>query len=52
MRDFLTKLNSSTKYAPSVAILEKDKLNMFMGGLRPDIAKDTMMGDNPSKTFL
>lgn len=50
-RDFLTKLNLSTKYTSSVANLEWDKLDMFMGGLRPDIANDVMIGDNLLKTF-
>lgn len=35
-----------------MASLEKGKLDVFIGELRPDIAKNMMIRDNPSKTFL
>lgn len=40
VREFLTKLNSLAKYASSMANLERGKLDVFMGGLKVDIAKD------------
>lgn len=49
---FSTKLNSLAKCAPSMANLEKNKLDMFMKRLRLDITKDVIMNNNPPKTFL
>lgn len=39
VKKFLTKLNLLAKYALGVANLERDKLDMFTKGLRPDITK-------------
>lgn len=52
IKEFLAKLNSLAKYASSMGSLKRSKLDVFIGGLRPNIAKDVMMGDNPFKTFL
>lgn len=51
VREFSTKLNLLAKYVPCVANLERDKLEVFMGRLRPNIAKDVIVRDNPLKTF-
>lgn len=49
IREFSTKFNSLGKYMPSVVNLERGKLDMFIGRLRPNIAKNVIMGDNPPK---
>lgn len=51
VKKFLTKMNSLKKYAFGMASLERGKLDVFMRGLRLDIANDVMIKDNPPKTF-
>lgn len=52
VKEFSTKLNSLGKYVLNVVNLERDKLNVFIEGLRPNIAKYVMIGDNPPKSFF
>lgn len=48
VKKFSTKLNSLAKYALGVANSDRGKLLVFLRGLRFDIMKDVIMGDNPS----
>lgn len=52
VREFSTKLNSLAKYALDITSSQRNKLDMFMRELRPDITKVVMMRENPPKTFL
>lgn len=51
VREFLTKLNSLVKYALRVTSLKKDKLDVFIGRIRSNIAKDMIMRDNHPRIF-
>lgn len=48
---FSTKLNSLAKYALGVDNLDRGKLEVFLGGLRLDIAKDVMIRYNPPRSL-
>lgn len=52
VRDVPTKLKLLAKYVSEMTSSERNKFDMLMGWLRPNIAKDMMMGDNPLKNFL
>lgn len=51
VKEFSIKLNSLAKYPLRVASLDKGKLEDFLRGLRLDIAKDVMMGENPHRSL-
>lgn len=51
LKEFFTKLNSLAKYTRGLANSKQDQLDVFMGKLRLDIAKDVIMEDNSPKTF-
>lgn len=51
VREFSIKLNSLAKYALRVASLEKGKLEVFLSGLRSNIIKNVMIGNNSPKSL-
>lgn len=51
IKGFSTKLNSLPKYVHGATNSERGRLDVFMGELRPNIAKDVMMRDNPPKSL-
>lgn len=47
----MIKLKFLAKYTSGKTNLKRDKLNVFIGELRPNIVKDVLIEDNPPKTY-
>lgn len=46
IKEFFTKLNVLTKYAPRVASIDMRMMEFFLRGLKLDITKDVVIGDH------
>lgn len=52
IKEFYIRLNALTKYTPRVVSTVEGKMKVFISGLRSDIAKDVMIKDYTSSTYL
>lgn len=51
-KEYFTKLNTLAKYALGVANTNMSKIEVLFGGLKSNIAKDVIMGDHASWSYL
>lgn len=52
IKEFSIRLNALTKYTPRVVSIIEGKMEVFISGLRLDIAKDVMIEYYTSSTYL
>lgn len=51
IREFFIVLNALAWYALGITSINKEKIEIFINGLRSDIAKDVLTWDNPPKSY-
>ena len=51
VKEYSIKFNSLAKFAPTLVSTPQTRLERFVGGLHPTIARDVMSGHQPSQTY-
>ncbi|XP_031286440.1 uncharacterized protein LOC116145148 [Pistacia vera] len=51
VKEYSIKFNSLAKFAPILVSIPQTRLERFVGGLHPTIARDVMSGHQPSQTY-
>lgn len=51
VKEFFTKLNALARYILVTTSIDKRKIEIFINGLRLDIAKDMFTKDNLSRSY-
>ena len=51
VKEYSTKFNQLSQYAPEIASTEMGRMQKFVYGLDPEIARDVMTGVQPPRTY-
>ena len=51
VREYATRFNALARFAPSLAGTEAGRVQKFIHGLHPAIARDVLTGDHPPQRF-